>query len=91
MATDPIPALLAVAKQTPDPRAIARWVDAYLGTRPLAAKLSALSALEAAFAAKQGDAADGRAAGMVVRIVQRMRGDLSVGAVTKGKGKGRGK
>ncbi len=72
MATDPIPALLDLAKATPDPRAIANWLNAYLGTRPHEAKLEALKKLDLAFDARGDD----KAAAMILRIVRRTHEDL---------------
>lgn len=76
MATDPVPSLLAIAKQTPDPRAVMKWLDAYLGTRPHDAKVSALKGLEQTFTAL-ASGADTKAASLVLRMIQRTQGDLA--------------
>ena len=76
MATDPVPALIDLAKATPDPRAISNWLNAYLGTRPHEAKLTALTKLEQAFNGGPGSAADPKATAMILRIVRRTREDL---------------
>ena len=79
MATDPVPALLDIAKATPDPRAVANWLNAYLGTRPHDAKVAALEKLEQAFAALAGNDTETKAAGLVLRIVRRALQDLAAG------------
>ncbi len=77
MPTDPVPALIDLAKATPDPRAIAQWLEAYLGTRPHDAKMTALEKLERELNARLGIAADAKAASMVLRIVGRVRENLA--------------
>ena len=76
VATDPVPSLLAIAKQTPDPRAVMKWLDAYLGTQPHDAKLSALQSLEHTFAAL-ATGADAKAAALVLRMIQRTQSELA--------------
>ena len=82
MATDPVPSLLATAKQTPDPRAVMKWIDAYLGTRPHDAKLSVLKSLEQTFTAL-ARGTDAKAAGLVLRMIQRTHGDLAAKGARK--------
>ncbi len=84
---DPVPALVDLAKATPDPRAISNWLTAYLGTRPHDAKITALETLERAFEGRPGDAADLKAAALVLRIIQRLQQDLTAagGRVAKGR------
>ena len=76
MATDPVPALIDLAKATPDPRAIANWLNAYLGTRPHDAKLAALKTLELAFSGGAGGGTDPKATAMILRIVRRTQEEL---------------
>ncbi len=82
MATDPVPSLLAIAKQTPDPRAVMKWLDAYLGTRPHDAKLSALKGLEQTFTTL-ANGADAKAASLVLRMIQRTQSELADGPKRK--------
>ena len=79
MPTDPVPALLDIAKATPDPRAVANWLNAYLGTRPHEAKVAALTKLEQAFNARAGNDTETKAVGLILRIVRRALEDLAGG------------
>lgn len=85
MPTDPIAALLDLAKATPDPRAISKWLIAYLGTRPHDAKISALTGLEHAFTSGPAGKGEPKAVAMVRGIVRRTLTQLQ----TEGAGKAR--
>ena len=69
MATDPVPALLALVRDRPDPRAVSNWISAYLGKRAAPDRRRALETLRSEFASRL--AADPRAAGLVLRVVER--------------------
>jgi hypothetical protein len=73
MATDPVPALLALIKDRPDPRAVSSWIVAYLGKRDAKDRKRALASLQAEFEARK--AADPRGAGMVLGIVAKLQAD----------------
>ncbi|MBM3515911.1 MAG: hypothetical protein FJX59_19675 [Alphaproteobacteria bacterium] len=83
MPTDPIAALLDLAKATPDPRAISKWLIAYLGTRPYDAKISALKGLEHAFAGGLAGKAEPKAVAMVLGIVRRTLEQLQASGAGK--------
>jgi hypothetical protein len=68
---EPVQMILGVAKDRPDPRAVSTWLTAYLGTRPLKAKLAALSALESQL--QPLAAAEPRAVGLILRVIQKAR------------------
>jgi hypothetical protein len=70
--TEPLQMILDVAKDRPDPRAVASWLTAYLGTRPLKAKYAALSALESQLKAQASD----RITGLVLRVIEKTRDSL---------------
>lgn len=70
MPTDPVPALLALIKDRPDPRAVSNWIIAYLGKRDAKEREKALMFLQKEFAARK--AADPRGAGMVLGIVAKL-------------------
>ena len=71
MAADPVPALLALIKDRPDPRAVSNWITAYLGKRDAKDRKRALASLQAEFEARK--AADPRGAGMVLGIVAKLQ------------------
>ncbi len=71
MATDPVPALLALIKDRPDPRAVSAWIIAYLGKRDAKDRKRALASLQAEFESRK--AADPRGAGMVLGIVTKLQ------------------
>ena len=77
MPTDPVAALIDLTKNTPDPRAISNWLNAYLGTRPHDAKVTALEKLTSAFSGRTGGEADQRVATMVLRIIRRAQEELA--------------
>jgi hypothetical protein len=62
--------LLDTARQKPDPRAVAGWLMAYLGTRPLEAKIAALAQLEAQVKAAAPEA---RMLGLVLGVIEKVR------------------
>lgn len=72
---DPAQTLLSMARDRPDPRMITDWLTAFLGKKPLEAKRAALAALAAEFS-KPRPAADTRAAGLVLRVVQKVQAGL---------------
>ena len=72
-ATDPVQALLGLANEKPDPRAVSAWITAYLGKRPTDAKRAALHTLERAFMARPGGE---RATGLILRVIQKLSASL---------------
>ena len=72
---EPVQMLLGVAKDRPDPRAVANWLVAYLGTRPLKAKVIALDGLESAVKATS-PAPDKRVLGLVLGVIEKTRAGL---------------
>jgi replicative superfamily II helicase len=73
---DPIKDLLSLAATTPDPRLVSNWISAYLGKRPLESKREILRKLDAEFAAREANANEKRAAGMIRRCVQKVGENL---------------
>lgn len=70
---EPFQMLIDTARQRPDPRAVATWLTAYLGTRPLKAKLAALAQLEAQVTTAAPEA---RVRGLVLRVIEKTRESL---------------
>jgi hypothetical protein len=70
--TDPVHDLISLANATPDPRLVSNWITAYLGKRPLESKHEILRKLEAEFAARQANPNEKRAAGLILRCVQKV-------------------
>ena len=70
MATDPVPALLALVKDRPDPRAASNWISAYLGKRPAPDRRRALEMLQTEFKARL--TSEPRAAGLILRVVEKI-------------------
>jgi len=73
MGADPIPALLALLGERPDPRAVTNWIVAYLGKRSARDRQTALQNLRVEFEARQ--AADPRGSGLVLKVIQRLQAD----------------
>lgn len=73
---DPVKDLLSLATATPDPRLVSNWISAYLGKRPLESKREILRKLEGEFAAREANANEKRAAGMIRRCVQKVSENL---------------
>ena len=73
MATDPVPALLALVRDQPDPRTVSNWITAYLGKRSARDKRLALQSLKLEFEARQS--AEPRIAGLVLRVVEKLQAD----------------
>jgi hypothetical protein len=73
---DPVKDLMALAEATPDPRIVSNWISAYLGKRPLESKREILKKLEGEFAAKQANPTEKRAAGLILRCVQKVGENL---------------
>ena len=73
---DPVQDLISLANATPDPRLISNWITAYLGKRPLASKREILKKLEGEFTARQANPNEKRAAGMILRCVQKVGENL---------------
>ncbi|MGE3334412.1 MAG: hypothetical protein AB7I36_12275 [Rhodospirillaceae bacterium] len=73
---DPVQDLLSLATATPDPRLVSNWISAYLGKRPIESKREILRKLEAEFAAREANANEKRAAGMIRRCVQKVGENL---------------
>ena len=71
MAADPIPALVALVRERPDPRAITNWIVAYLGKRSARDRQTALQTLKLAFEARQAE--DPRGTGLVLKVIQRLQ------------------
>lgn len=71
----PVQMLLGVAKERPDPRAVATWLVAYLGTRPLKAKRAALDGLESQVK-RLAPAPEKRILGLVLGVIEKMRAGL---------------
>ena len=74
---DPVRDLISLAQATPDPGKISTWLVAYLGTRPLEAKVSALRKLELDFGKVAWDGSNLRAVGMIVRVIQKLNDSLT--------------
>ena len=73
MGSDPVPALLALVRERPDPRAVTNWIVAYLGKRSARDRRLALQTLQLEFESRQ--AADPRESGLVLRVIQRLQTD----------------
>jgi hypothetical protein len=73
---DPVKDLLSLATATPDPRLVSNWIAAYLGKRPIESKREILKKLEGEFAARQVNANEKRAAGLILRCVQKVGENL---------------
>lgn len=73
MGADPIPALLALVRERPDPRAITNWIVAYLGKRSARDRRLALQTLRLEFEARQ--TADPRGSGLVLRVIEKLQTD----------------
>lgn len=73
---DPVKDLMSLASATPDPRLVSNWIAAYLGKRPLDSKREILRKLEADFTSRQSNPAEKRAAGLILRCVQKVRENL---------------
>lgn len=67
---------MSLATATPDPRLVSNWITAYLGKRPLESKRDILRKLEAEFAAREANAKEKRAAGLIRRCVQKVAANL---------------
>jgi hypothetical protein len=65
--------MIGMAKDRPDPKAVINWLTAYLGKRPADAKREALAAMEKEINNKLSQAAETRAATLVLKSVQRVR------------------
>ena len=63
--------LLAMAKDRPDPKMVTDWIVAYLGKKPLDARRAALTSLAAEFS-KPRPPPETRAAGLILRVVQKL-------------------
>ena len=70
---EPFQMLIDTARQWPDPRAVGTWLTAYLGTRPLPAKITALALLETQV---EATAPDARVLGLVLRVIEKTRESL---------------
>ncbi len=70
---EPFQMLIDTARHTPDPRAVTTWLTAYLGTRPLKAKIEALARLQAEVKAAAPEA---RVQGLVLRVIEKTRESL---------------
>ncbi|MGZ6195990.1 MAG: hypothetical protein ACXWML_12275 [Candidatus Binataceae bacterium] len=70
MATDPVPALLALVKDRPDPRTASNWISAYLGKRAAPDRRRALAMLQSEFKARL--AAEPRAATLILRVLEKI-------------------
>lgn len=73
---DPAQTLLAMAKDRPDPRMVTDWLTAFLGKKSLEAKRIALATLVVEFS-KPRPPAEVRAAGLILRVAQRLQADPS--------------
>jgi hypothetical protein len=73
---DPVKDLIAIATATPDPRMVSNWISAYLGKRPPEQKREILKKLAAEFAARPANANEARAAGLILRCVQKVGENL---------------
>jgi hypothetical protein len=73
---DPVKDLMSLATTTPDPRLVANWIIAYLGKRPLDSKREILRKLEGDFASRQANPHEKRAAGLILRCVQKVGANL---------------
>ena len=73
MATDPIPALLALVHDKPDPRVVSDWIVAYLGKRSGRDRRLVLQTLRLEFEARQ--TTEPRTAGLVLRVIQNLLTD----------------
>ena len=76
---DPVRDLVSFALATPDPGRVSNWLVAYLGTRPHDAKLSALKKLELDLGKGAWGQPERRAVDMIVRVIQKLRGNLASG------------
>ncbi len=73
---DPVKDLMSLAAATPDPRLVSNWITAYLGKRPLESKREILRKLEADFTLRQANPNEKRAAGLILRCVQKVGENL---------------
>ena len=73
---DPVKDLMSLATATPDPRRVSNWIAAYLGKRPLDSKREILRKLEADFTSRLANADEKRAAGLILRCVQKVAENL---------------
>ena len=73
---DAVKDLIALAAATPDPRIVSNWIAAYLGKRPIESKREILKKLEAEFTARQKNADERRAAGLILRCVEKVAENL---------------
>jgi hypothetical protein len=73
MASDPVPTMMNMARERPDPKAVSQWLTAYLGKRPLDMKRDLLARCEAEITAKHSGPADARAATLVLKTIQKIR------------------
>ncbi len=76
MASDPVPTMMNMARERPDPKGVSQWLSAYLGKRPLKMKRDLLAGFEAEIKAKHSSAADVRAATLVLKMIERVRESL---------------
>ena len=69
----PAQALIALAKERPDPRAVSSWIVAYLGKRSPKDQRTVLQSLAAEFDPSRASPADARAYGLIFRVVQQLQ------------------
>jgi hypothetical protein len=76
MASDPVPTMMNMARERPDPKAVSQWLAAYLGKRPLKMKRELLDGFAAEIKGKYAGAADMRAATLVLKMIEKVREGL---------------
>jgi len=76
MASDPVPTMMNMARERPDPKAVSQWLSAFLGKRPLKMKQDLLTGFETEIKAKYSGAADVRAATLVLKMIENVRETL---------------
>ncbi len=72
MASDPVPTMMNMARERPDPKAVSQWLSAYLGKRPLDMKRALLAGFEAEIKSKHASPADARAATLVLKMIAKV-------------------
>ncbi|MSO97619.1 MAG: hypothetical protein EXR11_05285 [Rhodospirillaceae bacterium] len=76
MAADPVPTMMGMARERPDPKAVVQWLSAYLGKRPVDMKRALLDGFAAEIKAKHSGPTDVRAATLVLKMIEKVRETL---------------
>lgn len=65
-----------MARERPDPKSVSPWLNACLGERPYEIKCHLLAGFKAEIKARHSGSAETRAATMLLKMVEKVRGTL---------------